>query len=161
MNTRNYGGGKGAAIKQLDLKEDEADALVKGYAESFPHVKIYQDAIVRAHSRKGYVHNLYGRRYYLTYSRLAYKLANYNIQGTCADALKEAIIRLDQYILDNKLKSKIVMPIHDEIIFDTYAGEEHHKQRFLEIMQEAFEWCLVPVSAGVEVTYTTWAAKKE
>ncbi len=157
----NYGGGKGAAMKSLDLDDTAADALVKGYAESFPHVKIYQDAIVRAHMLKGYVRNLYGRRYYLSEPRKAYKLANYNVQGTCADALKQAIIDLDSYILENKLKSKIVMPIHDEVIFDIYAGEEQVKQKFMEIMQQAFSWCLVPVTAGVEVTYTDWASKKE
>jgi DNA polymerase-1 len=155
----NYGGGKGAAITQLDLKEEEADALVRGYNEAFPQVVVYQKAIQRAHASRGYVHNHYGRRYYLQDTSISYKLANYNIQGTCADALKEAIIGLDEYLKDKK--SKLVIPIHDECQFDIYKGEEWIIPELLKIMQKAFDWCLVPVTAGVEITYTTWQAKEE
>jgi DNA polymerase-1 len=155
----NYGGGKGAAITQLDLKEEEADALVRGYNEAFPQVVVYQKAIQRAHATKGYVHNHYGRRYYLQDTSISYKLANYNIQGTCADALKEAIINLDEYLKDKK--TKMVIPIHDEIQFDMFKGEEWIIPELLKIMQKAFDWCLVPVTAGVEITYTNWKEKKE
>jgi DNA polymerase I len=155
----NYGGGKWAAVESLDLKEEEADALVKGYGEAFPHVKIYQNKIIEAHSLRGYVQNLYGRRYYLEDPNKAYKLANYNIQGTCADALKDAIIRLDTYLKDKK--SKMVVPIHDEIQFAIHKDEQHIVNDLMKIMQDAFHWSLVPVTAGVEVTYTDWASKKE
>jgi DNA polymerase I len=155
----NYGGGKGAAIATLDLKEEEADALVKGYNEAFPGVVIYQKAIQKAHAKKGYVHNHYGRRYYLSDTSISYKLANYNIQGTCADALKEAIIRLDAYLKDKR--TKMVIPIHDEIQFDLHKEEEWVIPELLKIMQETFDWALVPVTAGVEETFTCWADKKE
>lgn len=155
----NYGGGKGAAIATLDLKEEEADALVKGYNEAFPGVVIYQKAIQKAHAKKGYVHNHYGRRYYLSDTSISYKLANYNIQGTCADALKEAIIRLDAYLKDKR--TKMVIPIHDEIQFDLHKEEEWVIPELLKIMQDTFDWCLVPVTAGVEISYTNWKDKKE
>jgi DNA polymerase I len=155
----NYGGGKWAAVETLDLKEEEADALVKGYNEAFPHVKIYQNKIVEAHSAKGYVQNLYGRRYYLQDGNKAYKLANYNVQGTCADALKKAVILLDDYLKDKQ--SKMIVPIHDEIQFVIHKDEKHIVDDLMKIMQEAFDWSLVPVTAGVEITYTDWSAKKE
>jgi DNA polymerase I len=155
----NYGGGKYAAMDSLDLEEDEADALVRGYNEAFPGVVIYQKAIQKAHAKKGYVHNHYGRRYYLSDTSISYKLANYNIQGTCADALKEAIIRLDAYLSGKK--TKMVIPIHDEIQFDMHKDEKHLIPELLKIMQETFDWCLVPVTAGVEITHTSWANKKE
>jgi DNA polymerase I len=155
----NYGGGKYAAMDSLDLEENEADALVRGYNEAFPGVVIYQKAIQKAHAKKGYVHNHYGRRYYLSDTSISYKLANYNIQGTCADALKEAIIRLDAYLHDKK--TKMVIPIHDEIQFDMHKDEMHILPELLKIMQDTFDWCLVPVTAGVEITYTSWSAKEE
>jgi DNA polymerase I len=155
----NYGGGKWAAVESLDLKEDEADALVKGYNEAFPHVKIYQNKIIVAHGMKGYVQNLYGRRYYLQDPNRAYKLANYNVQGTCADALKDAVIQLDAYLQDKK--SMMIVPIHDEIQFSIHKDEQHIVQELMKIMQEAFKWSLVPVTAGVEVTHTDWSSKKD
>jgi DNA polymerase-1 len=155
----NYGGGPGALTDTLDISWEEAEQLVNGYNEAFPGVIEYQNKIIEAHAKKGYVHNHYGRRYYIQDKYRAYKLANYVVQGTAAEALKEAIIVLDEYLKDKK--SKMVIPIHDEIQFDIWKGEEWVIPELLKIMQDAFKWCLVPVTAGVEVTYTSWRDKKE
>lgn len=155
----NYGGGPGALTGVLDISWEEAEQLVNGYNEAFPGVIEYQNKIILAHSQKGYVHNHYGRRYYIQDSYRAYKLANYAVQGSAADALKKAIIELDQFLLDKK--SNLVIPIHDELSYDIHKGEEWIIPKLLEIMQNAFSWCKIPVSAGVEITYTTWADKKE
>lgn len=154
----NYGGGKGAAQKQLDLEDKEADALVSGYGKSFPHVRIYQNKIIAAHRNKGYVSNHYGRRYYLYDPNRAYTLGNYVVQGTCADALKKAIIEIDEYLKDKK--TKMVIPVHDEIQFDRHVSEKGIENELMKIMQKAFHWCLVPVTAGVEITYTNWKEKE-
>jgi hypothetical protein len=53
----------------------------------------------------------------------------------------------------------MVIPIHDEVQFDIFKGEEGIIPRLLEIMQKAFDWSLVPVTAGVEITYSDWASK--
>ena len=118
----------------------------------------YQNKIIEAHGQKGYVFNHYGRRYYIQDSYRAYKLANYVVQGTAADAIKQDIITIDQFLADKQ--SKMVIPIHDEIQFDIYKGEEWIIEELRKIMQEAFHWSLVPVTAGVETTYNSWADKK-
>lgn len=155
----NYGGGPRALVDSLDISYEEAEKLVKGYNEAYPGVITYQNMIVKAHGNKGYVHNHFGRRYYVSDVGKAYKLANYVVQGTAADALKKAVIALDEYLKDKK--SKMVIPIHDEIQFDIYRGEEWMIDHLLKIMQDAFNWCLIPVTAGVEVTTTNWSEKSE
>jgi hypothetical protein len=55
----------------------------------------------------------------------------------------------------------MVIPIHDEIQFDICKGEEWVIPELLKIMQKAFDWCLVPVTAGVEITKTNWKSKEE
>lgn len=154
----NYGIGVGALAEQLGVSYEEAERLLNGYKEAFPHVIIYQDKIQKAHGMKGYVQNHYGRRYYLQDSRKAYRLANYVVQGSCADALKESIVRLDTFLKDTR--SCIVMPIHDELIFKFHKDEQHLKEQVLKIMQDAFDWCIVPVTAGIEETTTTWKEKR-
>ena len=77
----NYGAGAGALVEQLNISYEEAEKLLNGYKEAFPHVIIYQDMIQKAHSQKGYVSNHYGRRYYLQDGSKAYRLANYVVQG--------------------------------------------------------------------------------
>jgi DNA polymerase-1 len=155
----NYGGGPAALTDTLDISWEEAEQLVNGYNEAFPGVIEYQNKIIEAHDLKGYVFNHYGRRYYIQDKYKAYKLANYVVQGTAADALKQAIIELDEFLLDKK--SNLVIPIHDECQFDIHKGEEWIKDKLLDIMQRAFSWCLVPVTAGVEITYTNWKEKSE
>lgn len=154
-----YGGKESALMKPLDISFEEAQKLVKGYEEAYPEVGVYQQAIVKAHSKRGYTRNMYGRRYYLKDSRDAYKLANYCVQGSCADALKEAIIQLDEYLEDKK--SMMVLPVHDELQFKVYDDEQYIIPELLRIMQDTFSWCVVPVTAGVEVSRTYWSEKQE
>ena len=155
---KNYGGGMRAAMDQLDLPEVAAKALIAGYETAFPHVVVYQDKVVRKHSIAGYVQNQYGRRYYIDDNQKAYKLANYLIQGTCADMLKEGIIEIDRLLLN--YKSRFIMNIHDELQFEIWKGEEFLIPEILKIMQ-SHEWHYVPIVSDVEVARTTWAEKEE
>ena len=147
-----------AAMDQLDLPEVAAKALIAGYETAFPHVVVYQDKVVRKHSIAGYVQNQYGRRYYIDDNQKAYKLANYLIQGTCADMLKEGIIEIDKLLLN--YKSRFIMNIHDELMFEIWKGEEFLIPEILKIMQ-SHEWHYVPIVSDVEVARTTWAEKEE
>ena len=156
---KNYGVGVGGLVNNLDVSYEVAQALFKGYDESFPHVITYQKMIEKAHSLRGYVQNHYGRRYYIRDSSRAYKLANYVIQGTCADALKKAIIELDKFLMDKE--SLMVLPVHDEVMFAIAEGEEWIIPHLMKIMENAFDWCLIPVSVGVDVTEKAWSEKEE
>jgi DNA polymerase-1 len=155
---KNYGGGMRAAMEQLDLPEIAAKALIKGYEVAFPEVITYQDAIVRRHAVNGYVQNMYGRRYYLDDNNKAYKLANYCVQGTCADMLKECIIKIDKLL--QQFQTRFIMNIHDELSFEVWQGEEFLIPQILEIMQN-HEWHEIPIVADVEVTFNTWADKSD
>ena len=155
---KNYGGGLGAAMKQLDLEEDVAQALIDGYAQAFPEVITYQNSVVEAHRKRGYVANAYGRRYYLKDSEKAYKLANYVIQGSCADLLKETIIKIDYYLKDKK--SKFQMNIHDELSFLIHKDERWIVPELKKIMED-HDWHLIPIVCDIEYTDTNWAEKKE
>lgn len=155
---KNYGGGLGAAMEQLDLPRVAAEALIKGYETAFPHVITYQEKVSHKHLIAGYVQNQYGRRYYLQDNRDAYKLANYLIQGTCADMLKEGIIEIDRLLLS--YKSRFIMNIHDELQFEIWKGEEFLIPEILKIMQ-SHNWHYVPIVSDVEVAYSTWADKED
>lgn len=151
---RNYGGGEKAAMRQLDLPKKVASALVEGYSNTFPEVIIYQEAVSHKHSINGYVKNMYDRHYYLANNRIAYKLANYLIQGTCADLLKESIIKIDKYLADKK--SRFIMNIHDELQFEIHKDERHIVPELKAIMED-HDWHYVPIIADVEYTETNWA----
>lgn len=154
---RNYGGGKDAAMKSIKISEEAADALVRGYSEAFPQVLVYQNKVVQSLRSNGYVTNMYGRRYYLNDTNKAYKLANYCIQGTCADMLKECIIEIDELLLN--YKSSFVMTVHDELSFYIAHGEEFLVPKIKHIM-ENHPWHYIPIIADVELATDTWHSAK-
>jgi DNA polymerase-1 len=159
--SKTYGVGIKTTMESLNVSEEVANALSTGYETAFPGLIAYQKAIEKAHAYKGYIVNAYGMRYYLENASKSYKLANHNIQGSCALALKKAIILLDKYILDNKLKSRLVLPVHDEQIIGIVKGEKKFIPTFVEIMQSVFDsWCLIPIVSEPEVSATTWAEKE-
>lgn len=158
----NYGGKEGALTKPLDIEWEEASKLVQAYEAAYPEVIMYQHGIVEAHAKKGYLINHYGRRYYLEDNRLAYTLANAVVQGSCADALKEAIIDIYYNMLKpRQLRTHMVMPIHDEQSFKVHRSELHIIPELLERMEAAFKWSLVPATAGVEISYDYWSNKED
>lgn len=159
---KNYGGGIAVAMDLFDVEDKiariVATALIEGYEKAFPGVITYQTKVSRAHALKGYVVNQYERRYYLDNNNESYKLANYLIQGTCADMLKEGIIAIDEFLKD--YKTRFIMNIHDELQFELWKGEEFLIPQILEIMQ-GHDWHMVPIVSDVEIAEDTWANKKD
>jgi len=153
---KNYGATTNALITQFGFDQATAEALDKGYYQAFPKILDYQNLIKRMHGLRGYVKNMYNRRYYLGDKRWVYKLYNYVVQGTCADMLKEKIIEADTFLKPHK--SRFQMNIHDEMSFEIYVGEEHLIAGLKKIMEDV-PWMRIPIIADVEVTTTNWADK--
>jgi DNA polymerase-1 len=155
---RNYGGGDAKAAEVLEIELEQAKAMNRGYTEAFPLVVQYQKWVESVMDNQGYIENLYGRRYYINNPNRFYKCANYLIQGSCADMLKEKMILIDKYITDKKLKMRLVLCVHDELIFSVPDGEEKHIIEIQRMMENA-PIVSVPIVAEVERTTKTWADK--
>jgi len=155
---KNYGATTKALVTQFNFDLETAEALNQGYYDAFPKILDYQNLVRKTYAKKGYVKNMYGRRYYLLNSRFAYKLYNYIVQGTSADLLKEKIYEVDKLLLP--YHSNFQMNIHDELSFEIYKGEEFLVQELKEIMEDV-DWMTIPVVADPEVTYTNWAEKED
>jgi DNA polymerase-1 len=157
---RNYGGGDRMAAETLDITFEQAQAMNRGYTDAFPIVVVYQDEVVKGMREKGYCVNMLGRRYYVESWNKHYKVANYLIQGSCADYLKEKMIEIDEFLEANNCKTRMILCIHDELQFDGVPGEEWVIAKIKEMMEDT-PAILVPIVAECEVTTTDWAAKKK
>ena len=155
---KNYGATAATLIAQFGFDEETAAKMDNAYYKAFPKILDYQKLVRDTYSRRGFVKNRYGRRYYLGNKRFVYKLYNYIIQGTCADMLKEKIIEVDKLLLP--YKSRFQMNIHDELSFEIYKGEEFLIPAIKKIMEDV-DWMTVPVVADVEITHTNWAEKED
>jgi DNA polymerase-1 len=155
---RNYGGGAERAAETLDVPMEVAEALVAGWSASFPEVAYYQRVVINTVRMQGFYANMYGRRYYMSNWYWAYKVGNYNVQGSSADFLKWAMIKLAEFFKKHNLKTKMLANIHDEIQFMKYRGEEWIAPYIKRIMEEC-DWMMVPVVVEAEATRTNWAEK--
>jgi DNA polymerase I len=153
---KNYGATKNALMEQFGFEENVASKLDKAYYQAFPKILDYQTLVRKVFFQRGYVRNMYGRRYYMTDKRFVYRLYNYLVQGSCADMLKSKIV--DVHNLLTTHKSRFQMNIHDEMSFEIYDGEEFLIPQIKTIMEDVPKM-IVPVVAEVETTTTSWAEK--
>lgn len=157
-----YQGGVDALQDSLEIPREIAEALDKAFYKAFPRIKDYQDWVTQHLYQYGYVENLYGRRYYMNDSRYFYKGCNYLIQGTCADMVKTFEIEVNKYLKENKLKSKMVLPIHDELMLLVHKDEMFVIKEVKRIMEDVTDVVkYIPMISEPEVSYTNWAEKKE
>ena len=156
-----YQGGVNALRDSLEVSQEVAEALDSAFYKAFPRIKDYQDWVNEQLSTYGYVENLYGRRYYMEDSRQFYKGCNYLIQGTCADMVKTFEIKVYNYIKEHNLGIKMVLPIHDELIFLVPYGEEKYVKDLKHIMEDTLDVIKnVPMIGEVEMSETSWKDKK-
>jgi DNA polymerase-1 len=146
-----YGQGPFGLARQTGLSQDEATQFIRTYFSTYPQVKTYLDC-TRAQARdQGYVETLLGRRRYfpelgphsaahINQRQAAERAAiNMPIQGTAADIIKIAMIRLHEALLERGLRSRMILQVHDELLLevpdeelDTVAPLTHR------LMEEAF-----------------------
>ena len=154
---KNYGATKNALMEQFGFEESVAEKLDKAYYQAFPKILDYQTLVRRIYYQRGYVKNMYGRRYYMRDKRFVYRLYNYLVQGSCADMLKSKIVVVDKLL--TPYKSRFQMNIHDEMSFEIYDGEEFLIDKIKAIMEDVAEM-IVPVVAEVEIATKNWAEKE-
>ena len=133
--------------ERLDISRDEAKLLIDGFFDTFPKVKDYMEHAKAEAREKGYVETLFGRRRYLpdinsgnaTVRGFAERNAiNAPIQGTAADIIKVAMIRIFQRFQQEGIRSKMILQVHDELNFSVLPEEQSRVEAIvLDEMQHA------------------------
>lgn len=151
----------GASINRLmspplSFNREMANKLYNAYYKAFPGVMKYRKYVESYLATHNNIPNLYGRRFY---GINAHKARNYLIQGSGADMMKEVIIEIHKYLTSNNLKTKMLLTVHDELIFDLDPNEEHIIPALQYIMED-FN-LPVPILTEIEISSTNWADKKK
>ena len=144
--------------QNLNIPRKEAADLIETYFAEFPAVKKYMDRVINEARENGYVSTILGRRRYLRdiNSRNA-TLRGYSernainapIQGTAADIIKVAMNNIHKWMLEEKVKSKMIMQVHDELVFDLVKEEKDLVTKKVEkFMKEAIP-LTVPMEIGI------------
>ena len=142
--------------QRMDISNKEAKQLIDDYFETFPKVYQYMEQAKESAREKGYAETMFGRRRYLpdiksgnnTVRGFAERNAiNAPIQGSEADIIKIAMIRIWQRFKDENLRSKMILQVHDELNFSVYPDEENKvKEIVVQEMENAVNLS-VPLTA--------------
>jgi DNA polymerase-1 len=155
-----YGAGVAKIAETAGVPEHEAAAFVKGYEQTFPGVPGFQrqvEAIARkrlADTGRAFV-TTWGGRVSPAHPDQLYALVNYLIQGTCADLFKQKIVDLDAAGLGDD----ILLPVHDELLFDFPAEEAEERGRVAASIMEETEAFLVPFTVEPSKPLDRWGTK--
>ncbi|MGL6162319.1 DNA polymerase I [Microbulbifer sp.] len=127
-----YGMSAFGLAKQLGIPRADAQTYIERYFERYPGVRRYMDSTRKQAAEKGYVETLFGRRLYLPEinSRNAMQrqaaertAINAPMQGSAADIIKRAMITVDAWLAEQKLASKLIMQVHDELVLEVPEDE--------------------------------------
>ena len=150
--------------QNLDITRKEAATFIENYLASFPGVKGYMDSIVEQAKKHGYVTTILNRRRYLpeinssnfNLRSFAERTAmNTPIQGSAADIIKKAMIHMDARLREENMQAKLLLQVHDELIFEAPQHEIEKLQQIVpEVMESAIE---LNVPLKVDYSYgPTW-----
>ena len=163
-----YGIGEFSLAQDLHISVKEAKAYIESYLEKYHGVRNYMESIKEQAKKDGYVKTMLNRIRYIP----ELKSTNYNIrqfgervalntpiQGTAADIIKLAMVRVDNRLINEGLKSKLILQVHDELIVEAHKDEvDKVKQILSEEMQSAME-LNVPLKVDMSTGHSWYDAK--
>ena len=144
--------------KGLPTSETEGKMTVAQYHRKFPSVRKTTQGLASSLRRFGYITNPFGRRYHIP-SALSYKALNYMCQGTSADLMKAAMVKIWLWLKKHGFKSKMIMTIHDEIVLEVVRAEEKQIVPMVKQLMEDRTSFFVPITASMKVVTKRWSYK--
>lgn len=163
-----YGIGAFSLSQDIDVSVKEADSYIKGYLEKFSGVREYMEKVIKEAHEKGYVETLLGRRRNLpelTASNHNIKMfgervaRNTPIQGTAADIIKIAMVKVADRLKNEGLRSRLILQVHDELIVEAPKEEEERAAIILDEEMEGAMKLSVKLKADVHSGDSWFSAK--
>ncbi len=150
-----YGISAFGLAQRMRIPRGEAKMLIDGYFETYPGVKEFMDSCIAMAREKGYVETIYGRRRFLpdilsrnslVRSNAERNAINSPIQGSAADIIKIAMVRINEAMERERLKSSMILQVHDELNFDVLPGELEQVRRIVKEQMENASQLRVPLT---------------
>ena len=145
--------------QDLNVSRKEAEQFIEQYFETYPAIKTYLDGLVEDAKKQGFAQTMFGRRRpvpELSSSNFMQRsfgervAMNSPIQGTAADIIKIAMIRVSQKLLEEGLKARVVLQVHDELLVESPVEEAEKVKEILETEMSGAADLLVPLEVEVE-----------
>lgn len=154
---------------RLKISQKESKQIIDAYFQEFSSVKEYLEKSIRESRERGYTRTRYGRIRYIegidsrngTTRKMAERMAvNAPLQGLAADIIKEAMVSVDEFIIRNSLKTRLILQVHDELVFDAAVDElEKFVPEVVKIMEDK-AGLIVPLKVNV-TTGRNWLEQEK
>ena len=163
-----YGISSYGLSEDLNIKPKEAKEFINKYFETYPGVKEYMDKEIEEAKKNGYVKTIMNRKRIIeelhstnhVVRSMGERMAlNTPIQGSSADILKMAMIKIDKYFEDNNIKSTMLLQVHDELIFNVIKEEEEEVRKIVSNIMENIIKLDVPLKVSIEEGNNWYEAK--
>jgi len=145
--------------KGLPTTALESSRICTAYHRSFPSVRALTGTLANSLKVNGYVENPFGRRYHIPV-KFCYKALNYMCQGTSADLMKLSMVRAWKWLRAMKLKTRMILTVHDEIVFEVPATERWVIPELVKLMEDLKNFN-VPITVSPEVVKRRWSKKEK
>jgi DNA polymerase-1 len=142
------------------MSNKEAANFINRYHETFPHIKDYVDSTLNQARKQGYVNTLFGRKRFIPDMRalshgerqaLEREAINMHIQGANADLIKIAMIRLHHAFKQQRMGTRMILQVHDELVFEVPVEELERAKRVIKAIMEGVEKLDVPIKVELKV----------
>ena len=142
------------------MSNSEASDFIKRYHETFPHIKDYVESTLNQARKQGYVNTLFGRKRFfpdmhgLPFNErqaLEREAINMPIQGGNADLIKIAMIRIQHEIEEKRLKTRMILQVHDELVFEVPVEELERARKLVKRLMEGVARLDVPIKVEMKV----------
>ena len=161
-----YGGGVRTIMLQFpELDYQGAKQMISTFHSAWPAVRALQNEVIAVHNDRGYIQTPWGRQLHAE-EKGEHKLLNKLIQGSAADLMKHAILKVDEGLRSMDLEARMVSVIHDELILDAPLDEVKLLSKTVPVWMsipatEVGINQIVPITADFEVSTTSWADKTD
>ena len=142
------------------MSNADAASFIRRYHETFPNVKVYVDGTLQQARTQGYVNTLYGRKRFIPdmhalshteRQALEREAINMPIQGTNADLIKIAMLRLHAALKEKRMKTRMILQVHDELVFEVPVEELDRARRLVKIEMEGVAQLEVPIKVEMKM----------
>jgi len=154
-----YGGGIGKLASTLGVTKSRAKAIQSRIFDASPEIRDFIDGTIKCAERRGYIFNWLGRISHFPKRQLCYKAPNTLIQGGAGDVCKVAMVECHKFLKDTQ--SRVVLNIHDELIFEMHAADAPLLTTLKKIMEGVYKPYRLPLTCGIEYSWKSLADKVE
>jgi DNA polymerase-1 len=162
-----YGISDFGLARNLGIGFYEASEMIKNYFDKYPGIKAYMDNAKKLGYENGYARTLFGRRRYLPELKRGGNIRQFGeraamnapIQGTAADIIKIAMVKVDEMLRQNKMKTRLILQVHDELILEAPIDEAEEAKKLLIQCMESAATLNVPLVSQVSIGNSWYECK--